>query len=132
MKEIKGNNIFNNINADTTEMLEECYEFVGYKEIMLKLKEKEEQNFKESKNKNFVKKKIYVYLSSTDQYINYATSCYNTDPFEIIEEQLYSKFPQLKNKNVLFLANGNVIKKSLSLEENKINNGTHILINEND
>ena len=67
---------------------------------------------------------------STDQLINYPLVCKNTDIFSELEKKLYVEFPALKNKNLIFIANGNIIKKDLSLEENKIKNDTTIIINE--
>jgi len=132
LKEIKGINNFNILIADTTDMFEDYNEFDGYKEIKLKLNNNGVEDLQQLNSINTVQKKIYVYLTSTDQNVNYAISCYNTDNFKIVEEKLYSEFPELKNKNLIFLANGSVINKSLTLEENKISSGTHILINNNE
>ena len=76
-----------------------------------------------------IKSDRYVVLFiSNAQLINFPIVCINTDNFSILEEKLYSEFPELKNKNIYFLANGNVIDKSASLEENNIKNDTTILI----
>ena len=48
--------------------------------------------------------------------------------FSTLIEKLYLKYPQLKNKEIVFLADGNTIKTNLSLEDNKIKNDTQILI----
>ena len=129
LKVIKGINNFNFSNGNTTDMFEECFEFEGFNEIMSKLKNKENQNSQLINPNNTQKTKILVYFCSTDQYINYAISCYNTEPFKTIEDKLYSRYPQLKNSNPFFLANGSIVNKSLTLAENKIVSETHILIN---
>ena len=65
---------------------------------------------------------------STDQNIIYPISSKSSDIFPIVEEKLYNEFPELKNKNIIFIANGSVINKTVTLEENKIHGGTTILM----
>ena len=57
-------------------------------------------------------------------------TCKVTDNFSVLEEKLYADFPDLKNKEIIFLAKGNIINRSASLEENKIKNDTTIQIQE--
>ena len=61
--------------------------------------------------------------------------CKKTDKLSKIKQKLYQEllqeFPKLKNKNLYFICNGNVIDKSLTFEQNKIKNGSTILIEEN-
>ena len=59
-------------------------------------------------------------------------ACKNTDIFSNLEKRLYHEFPELKNKNVYFIANGSKINNSVTLEQNKIKNGNAILIKEID
>ena len=132
LKEIKGIKNFNFSNANIEDMFEECHEFNTFNEIIDKLPKKNNQNSQQSNNTGINKTKIIVYFTSTDQYINHVIPCYNTDSFKIIEDELYSKYPELKASNPFFLANGNIIDKKLTLEENNIKSGTHILINNND
>ena len=65
---------------------------------------------------------------SGNQHINYSISCYNTDIFSVIEEELYQKFPKLKLYDVIFLCAGNTVNSSLTLEENKIKDNNTIMI----
>jgi len=57
-------------------------------------------------------------------------TCKGRDKFSVLEEKLYADFPDLKNKNIIFLAKGNVINRAATLEENKIKNDTTIQIQE--
>ena len=57
-------------------------------------------------------------------------TCKITDNFSVLEDKLYLVFPELKNKNISFLALGNMVNRNTSLEENKIKNDTTIIINE--
>ena len=72
---------------------------------------------------------IAVNFSSTDQSILFPIVCYNSEMFSKVEEKLYLEFPQLRGKNIYFMANGNIINPSVTVEQNKIKNGTTILIN---
>ena len=69
---------------------------------------------------------------SLDQKINYTIPCKSTDIFKDIEEKLYIEYPELKNKNVNFSVNGNIINRLETLKKNRIINNTTILINEKD
>ena len=71
-----------------------------------------------------------VNFVSLNQNINYPMACRKTDIFEKIEEKLYCEFPELKSKKISFMANGKVVDKSSTFEENKIKNGNTIMINE--
>lgn len=62
--------------------------------------------------------------------INYPMACKITDIFSKIEEKLYQEFPELREKNYYFTANGKVIDRFLTFEQNKIKSGNTILINE--
>ena len=57
-------------------------------------------------------------------------TCKIIDNFSVHEEKLYNDFPDLKNKNIIFLAKGGIINRSATLEENKIKNDTTIQIQE--
>ena len=72
---------------------------------------------------------IAVIFTSTDQSINFPIAGLKSDLFSKLEEKLYLEYPDLRNKNIFFIAKGNIVKKNLNLEENNIKNGDHILIN---
>ena len=74
--------------------------------------------------------KCIIQFISGDQHVNMFITCQTNDNFLILEEKLYSDFPDLKNKNIIFLANGNIIDRFITLEENRIGNDTTIIIQE--
>ena len=76
-----------------------------------------------------IDKIIAVIFTSTDQSINFPIAGLKSDLFSKLEEKLYLEYPDLRNKNIFFIAKGNIVKKNLNLEENNIKNGDHILIN---
>ena len=73
---------------------------------------------------------IAVNFVSLNKTINYPMACRKTDVFSKIEKKLYQEFPNLKSKKIYFVANGNVVNRSYTFEQNKIENGNTILINE--
>ena len=54
--------------------------------------------------------------------------CYTHDIFSNVEKKLYEKFPKLKRKNLVFNANGKIINKDKTLEQNNIKIASNILI----
>ena len=90
------------------------------------------QKLKISQNKNSnpdnnVQKMTIIFISS-DQKINCKIECMKTDKFYKIQDKLYLKYPQLKNLDINYLAEGQLISKSASLEENNVKDGTRIII----
>ena len=77
------------------------------------------------------KKKIKVTFISIDQKTKLNIYCYNTDIFFYIEEEVYKKAKNLKNK-YYFIFDGNLIDKYLTVAQNKIKNEDIILIVEED
>ena len=140
LKEIKGINNFNIVNViNMKDMFEECFVLKDIdlnKFNNLNINNKEEISQSESIKKEKRKeenetpnKLITIYFSSTDQSINYTMACFNKDIFSTVEQKLILQFPDLKDKNIYYLVNGNVVNRSISLEENKIKNNDHLLIN---
>ena len=73
--------------------------------------------------------KIKIEFTSVDQtIINLSILCLKTDYFSTIRNLLLKEYPELKNNNFYFLANGGVVEESKTIEENKIKNDSKILI----
>ena len=66
---------------------------------------------------------IEITFISTDQTINQSITCDSNDIFLSVEKRLYDKNPILSQKGCYFLCNGSIVKKSASLNENRIQNG---------
>ena len=69
-----------------------------------------------------------IKFSSSDQIIQYTTYCFKKDNFSKIEKELFDKFPELRFKNIVFLAGGCLVNTSMTLEQNKIKKNTTIII----
>ena len=72
---------------------------------------------------------ISVQFKSTDQAIDMPFTCKNIDIFVRLEEQLYAKYPDFKKNNNYFTVNGTEVKRFKTIEENKINSGDTIWLN---
>ena len=71
---------------------------------------------------------LVFYFISVNLSINLSVVCLREQNFSRYEEELYQSFPELRYKNIHFIANGNLIKRSCSIMENKIKNGDKIFI----
>ena len=74
---------------------------------------------------------IAISFMTPDHSINFPLACRRSDNFSELTNKLYIEYPELKKKNLLFLYNGDMIDPSGTVEQNKIKNGSIILINYN-
>ena len=151
LKQIKGINNFNiKKGTNTSEMFDECNQLeylilskfnisnINVNENKLKSQLHEEKNknikllndlYEEKKKVNdILNQAIAINFISAEQNINYPIVCVSTDNFTKIEEKLYKEYPELRKNNIYFIANGNLIDRTRTLEQNKITNASQILI----
>ena len=69
-----------------------------------------------------------VNFISSDQKITYAIPCSGDDIFAEIEEILYKEYPEYRETNNMFLANGKEILRFKSINDNKIGTGRPIML----
>ena len=74
-------------------------------------------------------KYIYIVFNTIDWSVECFVPCYTSDNFITVEEKIYEKYPELKNKQIYFTVNGNSINRSDTLEKNNIKRCTNILVN---
>ena len=80
-------------------------------------------------NEQINKKDIKVVnFITTDQSLFYAIPCSGNDTFAEIEEKLYKEYPEYRETNNTFLANGTEILRFKSINDNKIGNGKPIIL----
>ncbi len=65
---------------------------------------------------------------STDQNLHYSIPCIKTDIFAHIEEKLYKEYPQYKETNNNFIANGAIVLRFKTIAENKIVSGRPVTL----
>ena len=153
LKEIKGINNFNISKVEKKEeMFEECKE-LSYSDLSdfnissdINNKKQSKNDYNEKNNENLgniggfdsqeqimdnSEKKFVLLFRTSEQTINYFLNCDKSDIFSEVEEKLYCEFPELKQKNISFIVHGNILNRTLTLEENGIQNGNIVLIEYN-
>ena len=51
-----------------------------------------------------------------------------SDKFYLVEQKLYEEYSQLRNENIYCIANGELLDKNKTIEENHIKNGDHVVV----
>ena len=78
-------------------------------------------------NKNSIKiernKMMCVNFISTKQNLHFAVPCADSDTFAEVEEKLYKQFPEYREKNNNFLAQGKIVLRFKTIAENNIGSG---------
>ena len=105
------NNIINNLNNDIN----------NYKNIISK-NEIELNNYKSKINNVNFNEQMSVNFISSDKNLNFSIPCLKTNTFAEIEEKLYKQYPQYRETNNTFIANGTQILRFKNIDENKIGN----------
>ena len=71
---------------------------------------------------------VNLHFVNPDLIINYDIGCEYSDKFSSVEDKLYEKYPELRNKKgLMFIANGNIIKRTKTIEENMLKNRNTII-----
>ena len=86
-----------------------------------KLKEKNQEEILVNRNNI-----MNVHFMSTDQVINYAVTCLNTDTFADVEEKLYLKYEEYRETNNSFVFNGKIILRFKKISEIGIKDGDKV------
>ena len=78
-----------------------------------------------SQNKQYIdiNKMMAINFISTDNKLNIAVPCIDTNTFAEVEEKLYKKFPEYRETNNYFLAKGQQILRFKTIKQNNIGNG---------
>jgi len=64
-----------------------------------------------------------VNFISMDQKVHFAVPCIGTNTFAEVEEKLYKQFPEYRETNNHFIANGQPVLRFKTISQNKIGNG---------
>ena len=117
------NNTINNLNNDIN----------NYRNIISK-KDIELNNYKSQLNNNIPNNNVNfndimsVNFISSDQNVHYSVTCLKTNTFAEVEEKLYKQYPQYRETNNTFLANGMQVLRFKTIDENKIGNGLPVTL----
>ena len=117
-KKIFLENLIESNENDTKSKLIKLYEELKSKENEIK---EIESRYPVSLSKG--EKLICVIFMSTDQSVHYPIICKASELFTKLEELLYEKYPELSEKDNIFLANGSKINRFKTIESNGIKYG---------
>lgn len=97
-----------------------------YKKIIIK-KDEEIQKLKypNAINPNDI---VAVNFTSDDQKVHFALVCNKNDIFAFVEEKLYQQYPEYRETNNSFIANGNQVLRFKSVADNKIDTGFPVIL----
>ena len=112
---------YNNLKNDYNKLMND-YKIISNEKNKLK-RENDEKN-----NNKIVNKDINVKFISIDQQINFDITCSGDSTFAEIEELLYREYPDYRETNNIFLANGKEILRFKSINENNIGEGIQIIL----
>ena len=83
-----------------------------------------------NKNNNFFtfNEVMCVNFISQDQNVHFAVPCIKTNTFAEVEEKLYKQYPEYRETNNNFIANGKTVLRFKTIAENKIGNGLPVTL----
>ena len=119
------NNIINNYQTILSQKDSEL------NNIKLQLNNIKQNNNNDSNNlpyKVYFNDILVVNFISSDQNIHYAVSCLKNNTFAEIEEKLYRQYPQYRETNNNFIANGKLVLRFKTIAENKIGSGLPVTL----
>ena len=64
---------------------------------------------------------MVAHFISTDENINLAIQCKNTDIFSKLEKELYEEYPDYKDKKAYFTVGETTVSRLKTMQENNIN-----------
>ena len=119
------NNNINNLNNN----IKNYQNIINQKDIELNnLKNQLLSNNNNIINNFNLNEMMCVNFISGDQQIHYAVPCLKSNTFAEVEEKLYQKFPVYRETNNNFIANGNLVLRFKTIDENKIDNGLPVTL----
>ena len=127
------NDLQNKLNNNTT-IINNLNNTINNYQNIINQKELELNKFRSQLNNNDIRKNVdfddimCVNFISSDQIVHYAASCLKTNTFAEIEEKLYKQYPQYRETNNSFIANGTQVLRFKTIAENKIGNGLPVTL----
>ena len=128
------NELQNKLNNNTT-IINNLNNTINNYQNIINRKDVELNNFRAQLNNNInIQKNVNfddimcVNFISSDQNVHYAVSCLKTNTFAEIEEKWYKQYPQYRETNNSFIANGTQVLRFKTIAENKIGNSLPVTL----
>ena len=71
---------------------------------------------------------ITLHFQSSDQSLNYAVRCKNTDKFNMVMNKILEKEPKIIEKEFYFISKGSKIKEYKSIKDNNLKEGDAVIL----
>ena len=124
----KLNNYNNSINNYQSLISQKDLELNNLKLKLNNIQPKNNNDNNNFPNKVYFKDILVVNFISSDQNVHYAVSCLKNNTFAEIEEKLYLQYPQYRETNNNFIANGKLVLRFKTIAENKIGSGLPVTL----
>ena len=114
------NNTINNYNN-----------IINQKDIELNNLRTQLNNINNNMNNNIninINDMMSVNFISMDQNVHFSVGCLKTNTFAEVEEKLYKQYPEYRETNNNFIANGTQVLRFKTIAENKIGNGLPVTL----
>ena len=127
----KANKIIDNQRIEIQALKEKINSFKNNKinQLEQQIKNMNLNNVRNNLNNQINREDIKVVnFISSEQNLFYAISCSGNDTFAEVEEKLYKEYPEYRETNNTFLANGKEILRFKTINDNKIGTGKPIML----
>ena len=122
-QKLKINELQNKLN-NYNNIVNNYQKIINQKDIELNNFRGKLNNAKNNINNNInINDIMSVNFISMDQKVHYSVGCIKTNTFAEVEEKLYQQYPEFRETNNNFLANGTYVKRFKTIAENNIGNG---------
>ena len=124
------NNISNN-NYSNSNIINSLKNEINIKDKEIQKLTQQLSNYKNNSSNNENVKRgelMCINFTSTNQKVNYAIPCVATDIFAEVEEKLYREYPEYRETNNSFIANGIQVLRFKTVAENNIGNGRPVIL----
>ena len=77
---------------------------------------------------NDSKDAITLHFNSSDQLLNYAVRCKNTDKFNMVMNKILEREPKIIEKEFYFISKGNKVKEYKTIKDNNLKDGDTVIL----
>ena len=77
---------------------------------------------------NDSKDAITLHFNSSDQLLNYAVRCKNTDKFNLVMNKILEREPKIIEKEFYFISKGNKVKEYKTIKDNNLKDGDTVIL----
>lgn len=103
-------------------------DYIKKPEEKIVINQQSDTTITESPSENNILENHIAIDIQNDQNIHHPISCNPDDLFKLIIKKYYQEFPEYRNKKCYFIANGEKLNPNLTMKQNRIEDGAHIIL----